>query len=58
METFGDLETGTLGDLFAERIRNFQSSNRISAVKRYTTILKHLKERTDSTKHTVRTKHI
>ena len=43
-KTFGDLETGTLGDLFAERIRNFQSSNRISSVKRYTTILRHLKE--------------
>lgn len=43
-EEFGDKETGTLGDLFNERIRNFQSSNRISAVKRYTTIVKHLKE--------------
>lgn len=43
-EAFGDLETGTLGDLFDERVRNFQSSNRISAVKRYTTIINHLKE--------------
>ena len=43
-ETFGNEQTGTLGDLFTERIKNFQSSNRISAVKRYTTILRHLKE--------------
>jgi hypothetical protein len=33
-----------LGDLFEERIRDFNSKNRISAVKKYTTILKHLKE--------------
>jgi integrase len=39
-----DLASGTLGDLFNERIRDFQSKNRISAVKRYTTIIKHLKE--------------
>jgi integrase len=37
-------ETGTIGDLFNERIRDFQSKNRISAVKRYTTIIKHLTE--------------
>lgn len=43
-EEFGGQETGTLGDLFNERIRDFQSKNRISAVKRYTTIIKHLKE--------------
>ena len=43
-EAFGNTETGTLGDLFIERIRNFQSSNRISAVKRYTTIINHLRE--------------
>jgi integrase len=43
-EAFGEIETGTLGDLFIERIRNFQSSNRISAVKRYTTIINHLRE--------------
>ena len=40
----GEHESGTLGDLFNERIRDFQSKNRISAVKRYTTIIKHLKE--------------
>ena len=39
-----DLASGTLGDLFNERIRDFQSKNRISEVKRYTTIIKHLKE--------------
>ena len=43
-EIIGEQETGTLGDLFGERIRDFNSKNRISAVKRYTTILKHLKE--------------
>lgn len=43
-EAFGNEQTGTLGDLFNERIKNFQSSNRISGVKRYTTIIKHLKE--------------
>lgn len=43
-ETFGNEQTGTLSDLFTERIKNFQSSNRISAVKKYTTILRHLKE--------------
>lgn len=43
-ESIGEHESGTLGDLFIERIRDFQSKNRISAVKRYTTIIKHLKE--------------
>lgn len=43
-ETIGEQETGTLGDLFGERIRDFNSKNRISAVKRYSTILTHLKE--------------
>ena len=36
-------ETGTLGDLLGERIRDFNAQNRISAVKRYITILKHFK---------------
>lgn len=39
-----DTPSGTLGDLFNERIRDFQSKNRISAVKRYTTLIKHLNE--------------
>lgn len=43
-EIIGEQESGTLGDLFGERIRDFNSKNRISAVKRYTTILRHLKE--------------
>lgn len=44
MDLVEEDKTGTLGDLFNERIRNFQSSNRISGVKRYNTILKHLQK--------------
>ncbi len=39
-----EIEFGSFGDLILERIKDFNSQNRISAVKRYTTILNHLKK--------------
>ena len=38
-----EIEFGSFGDLMLERIKDFNSQNRISAVKRYTTLLNHLK---------------
>lgn len=44
LTTDDEIEFGSFGDLMLERIKDFNSQNRISAVKRYTTILNHLKK--------------
>ena len=43
-QNINDVEFGTLGDLLLERIKDFQSQNRIPAVKRYNTLLNHLRK--------------